>query len=81
MFTRSTNGRGFALLKFKDAYGEACSLQESSSVTPHVWLGVDNVTVHHVAGEPLSPRMHLSRKQCFLIALRLLKFSVTGGRI
>ena len=32
--------RGFEVKHFKDAYGEDCSIQESSAVDPHIWLGV-----------------------------------------
>lgn len=34
--------RGFGIIKFNDDYGEECSLQESSAVEPHIWLGVHN---------------------------------------
>ena len=33
--------RGFELQQFTDDYGAGCSIQESSSVVPHIWLGVD----------------------------------------
>lgn len=32
--------RGFEIHHFKDDYGADCSIQESSSVEPHIWLGV-----------------------------------------
>ena len=32
--------RGFEVVHFLDDYGMDCSLQESSSVVPHIWLGV-----------------------------------------
>lgn len=34
--------RGFELNHFADDYGVDCSLQESSSAEPHIWLGVHN---------------------------------------
>lgn len=34
--------RGFELQYFDDDYGAKCSIQESSAVEPHVWLGVHN---------------------------------------
>ena len=34
--------RGFEVQHFLDDYGLDCSIQESSSVEPHVWLGVHN---------------------------------------
>ena len=35
------NVRGFELIHFSDDYNIDCSLQESSAVEPHIWLGVD----------------------------------------
>lgn len=32
--------RGFEVQYFTDDYGLDCSIQESSAVEPHVWLGV-----------------------------------------
>lgn len=34
--------RGFEVQHFRDDYGLDCSIQESSAVEPHVWLGVHN---------------------------------------
>lgn len=34
--------RGFELNHFTDDYGIDCSIQESSAVEPHIWLGVHN---------------------------------------
>ena len=31
--------RGFGVIKFKDAYGCECSIQESSADGPYLWLG------------------------------------------
>ena len=42
--------RGFRYATFKDCYGELCSIQESCSVLPSLWLGTDE------------NRMHLSQK-------------------
>ena len=36
--------RGFEVQHFADDYGVDCSLQESSSVVPHIWLGVHKPT-------------------------------------
>ena len=36
----SKTNRGFEVKHFNDAYGVDCSIQESSSVEPHIWLGV-----------------------------------------
>jgi hypothetical protein len=38
--------RGFWLGKFRDTYGQPCSIQESSSVEPSVWLGVNHRRMH-----------------------------------
>lgn len=32
--------RGFEVQHFEDDYGVDCSIQESSSIEPHIWLGV-----------------------------------------
>lgn len=36
------NIRGFEVQHFLDDYGLDCSIQESSAVEPHIWLGVHN---------------------------------------
>ena len=41
-FTREYTVRGFVINYFDDDYGEKCSLQQSNSVEPHIWLGIDN---------------------------------------
>lgn len=38
-FFRSKTNRGFKLIQFYDSYDELCDIQESSNITPHVWLG------------------------------------------
>jgi len=43
--------RGFQLIEFNDDYGEKCSIQESSNVVPHLWLGVDSVQPKILARE------------------------------
>lgn len=40
-FKKEFTVRGFAIDYFYDDYDEKCSLQESSSVKPHIWLGID----------------------------------------
>jgi hypothetical protein len=59
----STTPRGFGLVSFRDTYGQTCSVQESSNVEPHLWVGVDCC------------RMHLSPKQARGLAERLLAFA------
>lgn len=69
---RKHTNRGFGLLLFEDDYGEECSLQESSSVEPHVWLGMDNP---RMLDGVLIARMHLNRKQARQLADELLYFA------
>ena len=42
MKSKITN-RGFKVIEFEDCGGESCSLQESSSFEPRIWLGKNNV--------------------------------------
>ena len=35
--------RGFDIMEFSDSYGVECSLQVSSSVEPHIWLGAKEI--------------------------------------
>lgn len=77
--TRTT--RGFVIGKFYDAYDANCSIQESSSIDPHIWLGSDDLQEkHHVTGEILSTRMHLSREQVEEL-LPLLHYFVDNGHL
>ena len=64
-FREDVTNRGFGYLEFEDAYGKTCSIQVSSLVTPHLWLGINGKWT-----EDVSPRMHLSRKQ----VKRLIKY-------
>ena len=41
-FERSKTNRGFVIIHFNDDYDEKCSLQESSAVEPHIWLGISD---------------------------------------
>jgi len=59
---------GLPVAEFVDAYGNRCSLQQSSHVEPHVWLGVDD-------GEGC--RMHLNRDQVAALILPLCRFVKT----
>lgn len=65
--------RGFERITFADHYGVKCSLQQSSLADlDAVWLGSDeNQPVHHVMGESVSPRMHLTRPQVIDLVARL----------
>lgn len=79
MRVRKTS-RGFKIIKFTDLYGEKCSLQESSLATARaIWFGCDeNGKPHHVTGQTLSPRMHLSQKQVRELLPVLQWFAETG---
>lgn len=71
--------RGFARYDFKDLYGAACSLQQSSLATDDaIWLGCDHETVHHVTGQPCGARMHLNRDQVASLLPVLMHFIMTG---
>jgi hypothetical protein len=68
--------RGFARADFKDANGQACSIQDSSVATDDMlWLGCDKG--EHVQGECLA-RMHLTRKQAAALVPLLTRFADTG---
>lgn len=82
---RKYTNRGFRLLLFKDDYLEDCSLQDSSLVEPHVWLGVDqpkmlkgNDLVKLPEGMAVFSRMHLNQKQARQLAEELLYFAENG---
>lgn len=64
--TEEKTERGFKLITFKDGYNKMCSMQESSAIVPHVWLGTNG------------NRMHLSKKDSLFLGLRLIKFGLTG---
>lgn len=75
--------RSFGLIDFKDAYSQECSIQESSLVDPHIWIGVDNVgpLLDGPSGkrnEQVSVRMHINQKQAAAIAKILIHFSKTS---
>lgn len=38
--------RGFRIATFNDTYGASCSVQESSCVTPCIWLGIGSNRMH-----------------------------------
>lgn len=86
-----TTGRGFALLKFEDSNGVACSLQKSSAATEDkIWLGCDDanpkvcvygkgwVPVEMPDGYSATTRMHLTREQVAELLPHLQRFVETG---
>jgi hypothetical protein len=70
--------RGFCRGEFRDCYGVACSIQESSLATEEcIWLGADEIC-YPPGGDPFNSRMHLTREMKGELAHLLLKFSHTG---
>ncbi len=70
--------RGFGRGEFFDFYGEACSVQESSSADQKcVWLGCDHETFDHQC-RPCGARMHLTREMAREIGEILLRFADSG---
>lgn len=79
--------RGFEVQRFRDDYGHDCSIQESSSVNPHIWLGVNNPPHRNmwddaesfgIKIEAKSGRMYLSQEQAKSLAKKLLYFAKHG---
>jgi hypothetical protein len=85
--------RGFSISKFKDAEGEDCSLQKSSSaMEDKIWLGVSHPKLivfeneqmgkYIVADMPKNfdvySRMHLNQEQVKQLLPYLIKFAETG---
>lgn len=84
MKTDHTN-RGFGYIEFMDAYDCECSLQQSSLVEPHIWLGMQKnddgewtVGKMMPSGKHTGTRMHLSRFQVKTL-LPLLQHFVEHG--
>jgi len=82
---RKTTQRGFSYFEFRDDYNAECSLQESSSVDPHIWLGMDvdahgNKVGPTVDGKRMGARMHLSQAQVIDL-LPLLQFFAKHGHL
>ena len=88
-YKKSYTARGFALLNFCDDNGKLCDIQRSSSaLEDKIWLGTHSPEPKILKSGtgwvdyPLSKdvlinhRMHLTRKQCVSLALKLLKFGL-----
>lgn len=87
---KTTTARGFGLYEFTDSYGEKCSLQESSNVCPHIWLGPDDadpkIFLQGQGWKKLSfpedamfnTRMHLTPEQVRVLLPLLDHFANTG---
>ena len=88
-YKKSYTARGFELLNFCDDNGDLCDIQRSSSaLEDKIWLGTHSPEPKILKSGigwvdyPLSKdvlinhRMHLTRKQCVSLALKLLKFGL-----
>ncbi len=82
--------RGFDIINFKDSYKVDCTLQKSSTVDSHIWLGPSKNTVQELTGDgwktnelkknqQIYPeRMHLTRIQVLKLIPHLIKFIILG---
>jgi hypothetical protein len=79
--------RGFERVDFKDANGNSCSIQQSSTFdddtcnqpgAAYLWLGANKNSVHPTTGEEMSPRMHLNRDLARQLAALLLLWADNG---
>lgn len=106
-FIKKQTVRGFPLIEFEDDYGEKCTMQISSAVEPHIWLGIAEPRVEIMSKDAkalglklqkndpecnecgwleypipdsalIFARMHLTKKQSFKLALKLLKFALVS---
>lgn len=73
---RNTN-RGFGIIEFTDSYEQECSIQMSSNVIPHLWIGVDN-TGPRTGNEDISSRIHIKQKDIPKLIKILQKYVDTG---
>lgn len=78
--------RGFELIRFRDIYGEVCSLQQSSLAiyeqpgSSAIWLGCEkNQPPCDVTGQEVSHRMHLSVDQVKALVGHLTLWLETGS--
>lgn len=45
-FKHAKTDRGFRIVSFDDSNGNCCTLQDSSAVDPHVWVGCGEGRMH-----------------------------------
>jgi len=77
----SRTPRGFAKYEFTDHYDHDCSLQKSSLASKDcIWLGCDKEYYHHISGENIGARMHLTRSQVAIL-IGLLQHFVDEGEL
>jgi hypothetical protein len=89
----SKTQRGFGIGKFKDSYGNDCSIQKSSSASDDfIWIGIDNPKLTVFEDENMGKyistslpknwmvdsRMHLSRNQVAQLLPALQRFVERG---
>lgn len=60
---KNYTSRGFCRYEFDDAYDKSCSLQQSSCVEPHIWLGCNDIGLK--AGMPWREISEEELKQAF----------------
>ena len=81
-FQIEINEAGCDLLRgeFTDYDGESCSIQESSLADQDgLWLGCNhNTKPHHVTGDELAPRMHLTKPMAQALIPLLMRFARFG---
>lgn len=72
--------RRFVRYDFTDLYGEKCSLQKSSlAEVDAVWFGCnDGGKRHHVTGDQLGARMHLTQEMVRQLLPLLRRFAERG---
>ncbi|WP_070042347.1 hypothetical protein [Robinsoniella peoriensis] len=91
-FEKTFTNRGFETNDFRDACGELCNIQRSSSAGK-IWIGTHDPNPKQLASKTLeggtgwvnyklpndvliNHRMHLTRKQSISLAFKLLKFGL-----
>jgi hypothetical protein len=78
--------RGFSVARFSDVAGRECSMQESSSILPRLWLGVDKPIRHDGPHHGMTDaqykflcdktfRMHLSKSQVLAIGRAMVEWA------
>lgn len=74
-----STSRGFSRVEFDDLYGARCSLQKSSLASQDaIWLGTNDAKRHHVTGEIIGTRMHLTQEDVVWLLPILQHFAETG---
>jgi len=61
--TKSNTTRGFKLVEFKDRNGVSCSIQESSSDVPSLWIGVNDANPRVMKSEAFQHGINLTEDE------------------